>query len=550
MTITQTTAAQLPEPPAQAKAPPGAGSASSANSANSASSASSAAGAEPSDARFNDSPAYFLSVGTKGLLVFVALLVYLVGISLFAMHQKKLLQHDFDRMQTAIEDETVLSQAHVSIFHAIGALTINFNETDIDAGLRRIAMHQQLFQTRQAEVTERFPAMPSNAAEVTAAFARVSLEPSQAHLKLLISELLQSESDLERAIGEVRERRQALSDNFRARSNAAALTVLLLSSLGLLLLGTAVGLFFRRLVEDLRVLQRVTLATVRGLRGKPLVVKRHDEVGQLMVAVNSMAATLDQSARELMLERQKYFHKEKMAAIGTLAAGIAHEIGNPIAAISGVAQEMMERRAQGQPACQLQGCSACHPELIFAQATRLANITREISMFAAPCTTESQLIDLNAILRSTASLIRYDKRLVRIALDLELDSQLPAIQGVADQMTQLTMNLLINAMDALQAIEGRTPAILIQTGSDAQKVWLFVNDNGCGMTAQTLGRAFEAFFTTKPVGKGTGLGLSLCYSIVKAHGGTIEIQSTPGLGTQVQVCFPLGEYLVKPLFPA
>jgi len=79
---------------------------------------------------------------------------------------------------------------------------------------------------------------------------------------------------------------------------------------------------------------------------------------------------------------------------------------------------------------------------------------------------------------------------------------------------------------------------LIQTGHDAQQVWLRVNDNGCGMSALTLSRAFEAFFTTKAVGKGTGLGLSLCYSIVKAHGGSIDIQSTPEVGTQVKVCFP------------
>ena len=482
---------------------------------------------------------YFLSVGTKGLLVFIALLAYLMGISLFALHHKKLLLQDFERMQTAIEEETILSQAHVSIFHAIGALTVNFNDPDVEVGMRRIAMHQQLFLKRQAEVTAHFPRLIANAGQVNEAFARATIEPSHDNLKLLINELLESESDLESAIAEAREKRKALSENYRAQSNRAAVTVLLLGALGLLLLGTAIGLFFRRLVEDLRVLQSVALETVRGIRGKSLKVTRHDEVGQLMAAVNSMADTLDQSARDLMLERQRYFHKEKMAAIGTLAAGIAHEIGNPIAAISGVAQEMMDRRATGGKTGNPKGCRACHPELILAQTTRLAAITREISMFAAPSTAESQLLDLNANVRSTSRLIRYDKRLEHIALQLELDSQLPAIQGVADQLTQLVMNLLINAMDALQSASGSAPRILIQTGSDTQQAWMFINDNVCGMTAQTLSHAFEAFYTTKAVGKGTGLGLSLCYSIVKAHGGSIDIQSTPGVGTQVQVCFPL-----------
>ena len=497
----------------------------------------------PGDSGVGSGGTYFLSVGTKGLLVFVALLAYLMGASLFAMHQKKLLFQEFEKMQSTIEEETNLAQTRVSIFHVIGAITANFSEDDLDAEMRRIAMHQQLstqlFHSRQTEVTTRFPMSASNAGDVNAAFARANKEPSLANLKLLITQLVDSESDLEHRIAQVRERRKALSAQYRAQSDAAALTVWLLGVLGLLLLGTSIGLFFRRLVADLRLLQNAALATVRGIRGKPIAVTRNDEVGQLMVAVNSMADTLDQSEKDLMLERQKYFHQEKMAAIGTLAAGIAHEIGNPIAAISGIAEQMIERRGQGLVDCGAKECGNCHPELIFEQTTRLAAITREISEFSSPAAGEPQLFDLNAQLRSTVNLIRYDKRLQNISLHLNLDSQLPAIQGLADQITQLIMNLLINAMDALVAISGRSPSIEIQTGFDARRVWVLVSDNGCGMTPATLSRAFEAFFTTKTAGKGTGLGLSLCYSIVKEHGGSVEIQSTPDVGTKVKVFFPL-----------
>ena len=377
----------------------------------------------PGEAGAQGRRATFLSVGSKGLLVIAVLLAYLMGISLFALHQKQQLQQNFEHMQTAMEEEAVLSQALAD--------------------------------------------------------------------------------DAQGTLAAARKKRQALSERYRVQSQSAAQTMLLLGGLGLLLLGLAVALFFRRMVS----------------------------------AVNRMGDTLDQSARDLMLERQRYFHKDKMAAIGTLAAGIAHEIGNPIAAISGVAQEMMDRRDSGLGALEVAGDG--HPELILAQTKRLAAITREISMFAAPSTAESQLLDLNAIVRSTSRLIRYDKRLEPIDLQLELDPHLPAIQGTADQMTQLIINLLINAMDALHEVDARVPAILIQTGADTEHAWMFVNDNGCGMTPQTLSHVFEAFFTTKVVGQGTGLGLSLCYSIVKAHEGTIDIQSTPGVGTQVQVRFPL-----------
>jgi signal transduction histidine kinase len=401
------------------------------------------------DAGTRGKRAYLLSVGTRGMLVIAALLAYLMGISLYAVHQKQVLLQDFERMQTAMEEEAVLSQAQLSAYQAIAALSDQGKQADRDAKLLALA------------------------------------------------------GDVPGTVAAAREKRQALSEHYRAQSQSATQTMVVLGALGLLLLGLAIALFFRRMVS----------------------------------AVNRMGDSLDQSARDLMLERQRYFHKDKMAAIGTLAAGIAHEIGNPIAAISGVAQEMLDRRASGMG--DLNGESDGHPELILAQTKRLAAITREISMFAAPSTAESQLLDLNEIVRSTSRLIRYDKRLEPITLHLELDAHLPAIQGTADQLTQLIINLLINAMDALQSVSGRVPNILIQTGADSERAWMFVNDNGCGMTEQTLSHVFEAFFTTKVVGQGTGLGLSLCYAIVKAHEGTIDIKSTPGIGTQVQVCFPL-----------
>jgi two-component system NtrC family sensor kinase len=121
---------------------------------------------------------------------------------------------------------------------------------------------------------------------------------------------------------------------------------------------------------------------------------------------------------------------------------------------------------------------------------------------------ERQLLDLNGLVRTTVGLMGYDKRMNRVNLRLNLDSQLPAIYGVADQLTQVIMNLLINAADVLSySQEGPREITLITEFSD--NACLTVTDNGRGMDQETLNRAFEAFFTTKS--KGTGLGLSLCY---------------------------------------
>lgn len=481
-----------------------------------------------------------LSIRVKGMIVFAALLAYSVAIGVFIFHQKNLLLHDFEEIQGALETEALMQQADAVTFHAIMAMFVNMEEPAQNKGMPQIQMLHQSLRSTHAALSTRLPRAQLRLAPLDSAWVDAERDASKSNLNHLSLELIKFKSSLAVLTDEVREARQVMSVRYRAKSDSVALTTVLLGLLGLGLLGLNIGLFFRRLTIDLRMLQDRALSIVRGFRGKPISITRDDEVGQLMGAVNNMAHILDAREKELLLERQKYFHHEKMAAIGVLAAGISHEIGNPIAAIAGVAQEMIDCRdwelSQDK---KVERCGGCQPDLIYAQTVRLAAITREISEFASPRAAEPQLLDLNAQLRSSASLIRYDKRLHQVDLQLDLDSQLPAIYGVADQLTQVIMNLLINAMDALEGIQDRPRTIVVSTGSDEQQVWILISDNGCGISQTTLNRVFEAFFTTKSAGKGTGLGLSLCYSIVRAHGGTIEIESDLGVGTQVNVFFPL-----------
>ena len=481
-----------------------------------------------------------LSIKAKGLMVFVALLAYAMAIGVFIFHQKNLLLHDFEDIQGALETEALLQQADAVTFHAIMAMFVNMDTPKQDKGMPEIQMLRQSLRTTHAELTAHLPQSPLRLGPLDIAWAEAEQDASKSNLNRLSLELIKFKSVLAVLANEVREARQGMSARYRAKSNSVATTTVLLGLLGLGLLGLNIGLFFRRLTIDLRMLQDRALSIVRGFRGKPIDITRDDEVGHLMGAVNNMATILDEREKELLLERQKYFHHEKMAAIGVLAAGISHEIGNPIAAIAGVAQEMIDCRDwEKTQAIKVERCGGCQPDLIYAQTVRLAAITREISEFASPRAAEPQLLDLNAQLRSSTSLIRYDKRLHKVDLQLDLDQQLPAIHGVADQLTQLIMNLLINAMDALEGIEDRPRTIVVSTGADEHQVWILISDNGCGISQASLNRVFEAFFTTKPPGKGTGLGLSLCYSIARAHGGTIEIESELGVGTQVNVFFPL-----------
>jgi len=470
----------------------------------------------------------------KGFLAFAAVVTYAVILAVFILFEKSSLIDEFTRMQDFHVIDGQLRQVEQAAFHAITAAYVNAGVTDQQTGLLRIQAHFDDLEIRNQELTRNFPFASISLAEAERAMARATADPSAMKLDALRTELLKTKDEIAQQIEQYRQKQKAMTERFRVQSDSVAITSLLLGLFGIVLMGAIIGLFFTRLTNDLHTLTTRALEIVKGDRGRPIPVNRNDEVGDLMQAVNHMADALDERERELLIARQRYFHQEKMAAVGALAAGVTHEIGNPIAAMSGVVQEMVDK--QNAKECSITG-RACNPGILQAQIQRLAAITREISGFAAPQAVERQLLDLNGLVRTSAGLMSYDKRMRRVNLRLNLDSQLPAIYGVADQLTQVIMNLLINAADALESVEDRPRDLTVQSEMSGGNVRLSVKDNGCGMDRDTINRAFEAFFTTKS--KGTGLGLSLCYSIVTEHGGTIEIDSSPGVGTRMQILLPL-----------
>ncbi|MEW8302288.1 MAG: ATP-binding protein [Candidatus Thiodiazotropha sp.] len=247
------------------------------------------------------------------------------------------------------------------------------------------------------------------------------------------------------------------------------------------------------------------------------------------------------AAQELERTRQQYYHQEKMAAIGQLAAGILHEVGNPIAAIAGAAGDM---RSASEWDGQQAGDKRDFPQvvnhnlqMIEEHTERLSKITRDIADFASPRIRECELTDINGLIRSTTRLLGYDHRYRKLEIRQTLDSQLPAVEVVPDQITQVLVNLIINGLDACNA-DRLQPMVEIITRVVENGIQIEVKDNGIGMDERTLEQALDPFFTTKEPGKGTGLGLSLCSSIISAHNGRLTIDSHPGAGTSAIVYLP------------
>lgn len=484
----------------------------------------------------------WLSLRTKGLLAFAALIFYAAVVSAYVLHQKDEVLGYVTELQRVYKLGEVLRHANNAVFHTVIVVNDNiYSGRHADgaqgtSGLQGIDLGYKLVQANHGELMAVIPDSAPSLAALNDAFARASAEPTQANLIALAQKLNVMVTKLAEIASHVRDREKVLTQEYRVSSDSVVMTAVVFGLMGLVLFGAVISLFFTRLTADLRALQGRAVEIVKGYRGEPLPVSRRDEVGQLMQAVNHMAADLEEHEKQLAIERQKYHHHEKMAAIGSLAAGVAHEIGNPIAAISGLAQAMQEVHQRGE--CPHRH-EACQPAMILSQTSRLAQICREVSDFTTSRPAEAELRDVNALIRSTTSLMRYDRRVRRLALELDLDSQLPAVNCVGDQVIQVIMNLVINAADALEKTAGATPGIKVKTWATATHVCIAVADNGCGMDLQTLQHATEAFFTTKAEGRGSGLGLALCKSIAESHHGALEIDSAVGVGTEVRFLLPL-----------
>jgi len=240
--------------------------------------------------------------------------------------------------------------------------------------------------------------------------------------------------------------------------------------------------------------------------------------------------------RHLELARQRAWQQDKLAAIGRLAAGIVHELGNPLAAINGLAQaarDDLEARRLDAVDRSL--------ALVSDHLRRLESITRDVSGFAVPQAREPELVNLNELLTRVLNVLRYDAKLGDIAIESHLDAGLGAVSGIPDQLWQVIMNLVLNAADAIERRPGAPRTITVASRRQAGKAELTVRDQGVGMSEGVIACAFEPFQSTKPPGAGTGLGLALCYAIVRGHAGEIGIESKPGAGTIVSVRLPLAD---------
>jgi len=331
-------------------------------------------------------------------------------------------------------------------------------------------------------------------------------------------------------------------------------------SLGFIIFASlCVSFFVHRLVYvPLRDLETGAARLSSGNLEQPIPVRSSDEFGQLAASFNAMTAALGNSqvelrewgrtleqkvasrTQELRIAEAESVRSEKLASVGLLASGIAHELNNPLTGILTFTTLLRKKMPDGS-------ADAEDLDLVIGETKRCATIIRRLLDFAREKTPEEKFADLNRIIEDTVQIIERPASFRDIEITMDLDRHLPPVWLDADLIKQVIMNMLVNAQHAIKdagSITVRTrrcPALKSPEPGmpPVPMVEMAVIDTGCGIPAQNLKRIFDPFFTSKEVGKGTGLGLSVSHGIVRAHGGTIEVESKVGEGSTFSVYLPI-----------
>ena len=266
----------------------------------------------------------------------------------------------------------------------------------------------------------------------------------------------------------------------------------------------------------------------------------HDELGELAMSFNKMAEYLQKTYQDLKSTSAQLAQSAKLAAVGELAAGVAHELNQPLMVIRGHAQEMIEGNSVPENIIK-------DLRLIEKQTGRMMRIIDHLRAFARQSTGAFEQVNLNDVIDDSFTLITQQLKNHNITIIKELDESIPRIWGDHNRLEQIFLNLMTNAKDAMEekgegVLSVKTQPIMDMTGDKNGKVTgvlVLFSDTGVGIGDNIMDKIFDPFFTTKEVGKGTGLGLSISYSILKDHGGSITAESNDGTGTTFRLEFPV-----------
>ncbi len=420
-----------------------------------------------------------------------------------------------------LDDRIVLDQGLITAGHVERVLE---GATEADALLRKLATG--VLQREDREVLRTLVKQAQACRLALAASARDGKTAGgpAALPVVLAAQLRGAEAEAHRVLIAVVGRERAEVDRILGVAEGGSLTLL---GFMLLLFTVITFAFARALVAPIRRFKGYAARIAGGDFAFIRPARRYrDEFSDLAVAVNQMLA-------ELRAQQNRIVKGAKLAAVGTLVSGIAHELNNPLNNISITAEALMEGLATLSEEEKWR-----HLQDIYFETERASEIVKSLLDFTRKEKQDLVALDLGDIVNSTIRLAHNELTINDVTLVSEIPPGLPRVMGVANQMRQVFLNLLINAV---QAMPGGGRIVVSVATHQPDRICVDIRDEGVGIPPDVLPRIFDPFFTTKEPGKGTGLGLSVSLGIIRKFGGDIHVESEQGKGTKVHVCLPTAE---------
>lgn len=340
-------------------------------------------------------------------------------------------------------------------------------------------------------------------------------------------------------------------NNLLGRTRWLLFFFLSFDSLLLLLFGSF--LLTRTIVRPLKKFVRVAERIADGDLSQRVGYESGNEIGQLSASFDRMADSLEghvghleRANRELKQAQQELVRSEKLASVGRLAAGVAHEVGNPLGAILGYTDMLINGVDD-------EGTRSDYLKRIESEIRKIDATVRELLDYSRPSKMEVMDVDVNRVVREAVSLVSHQKTFEKFELEMKFSEDMPPSKADEKQLQQVLINIILNAVDAMsdggdleiatESFSPKSPLPMWERDRVREKsqVRISIRDSGCGINDEDLKKVFDPFFTTKEPGSGTGLGLSISQRIIETFGGKIEVESEVGKGSTFTIYLPVAQ---------
>ena len=321
-----------------------------------------------------------------------------------------------------------------------------------------------------------------------------------------------------------------MSTNDLAQAKGSVVSNYIAISLTIMIILTLINFFvIRAISKPLKEMAILTDRVAQGDLSQRIRTGSDDELSTLADSFNNMVHSLQKQREELDLTVQQLIHQEKFASLGEMAAGVAHEVGNPLSIIVGYAKMLLRKCGDEE--------ERDHIKRISEAAFRIDRLTRSLLLYSRHSAQEHETVDINRVIDDSLTMVEHQfKEEKNYRIIKRLSPHVKKIIGSSDRLQQVFVNLLINAFQAMP--KGGVLTLSTENDPGHEAVLIEVGDTGIGIPPENLLKIFDPFFSTKLQDKGTGLGLSITQRIITDHGGSIRVESTPNQGTTFFISLP------------